>query len=419
MQGVRSTRGCISCRRRKKGCDFQKPACGRCQRLHISCRYEDRQYTFVAESRRSPGSSSPPSGPTTPLQRAGPAYPSPSPLTATDLDFQVDAAFWSVYLPREDAMLDGSIDSVRAAPWIPTVRALAQVDNNVRTAISAIAYAGLGWWRGDASLVQHGLRLYIQAIRETNRILRDPAEAMSDASLALCRTLSLYEMFRRGLGAPDTGASQATDWRSHAEGTFHLVQLRGVEKHTSGVGFQLYDGVRMTAVLQGLARRKPNTFTSLSWEFRTAKTLRDELFDSMSFVPDLMQQIDEFSAWNSETVSTEHPEQTVLQANELLQRGVLISTGLQEWEAHASTLCEAESSSDSIRMQDEMDPEFYERTPHLLDVCMSHGYGFFFLCTQYWVSASTSKRFMGASHSEASLYQAQSCVSGINSFRAH
>jgi hypothetical protein len=363
---------------------------------------------FVSEALWSPGRSPTQSESTTFLLPAVLAHPLQSPLMATDIDIQVDAAFWSVYLPREDPMLDGSIDDVQAAPWIPTVRALAEVDSNVRTAISAVAYAGLGWWREDASLVQQGLRLYAQAIREANRMLQEPADALSDAALALCRTLSLFEMFRRGPGAPDTGSSQATDWRSHAEGTFRLVQLRGLEKHTSGNGFKLYDGVRMTAIIHGIARRQPNTFTSLSWDLLNPKTLRDELFDSMSVVPNLLQQIDKFSAWNSYTANMENREQNILQGNELLRRAVSVCMSLQAWELRASRLCDEASPSAGINLRDE-NLNVSDEALHLFDVCKSHGYGFFFLCNQHWVCTSMGRGLARRSR-DADPRQAYVCV---------
>ena len=339
---------------------------------------------FVSDARPSPGHSPADNEPTTPTQSGVVARLSPSPLTATDIDIQVDAAFWSVYLPIEDPMLDGSIYNVEAAPWIPTVRALADVDINVRTAVGAVGYAGLGWWRQDASLVQHGLRLYAQAIRETNRMLRDPATALSDEALALCRTLSLFEMFRRGPGASDTGSTQATDWRSHAEGTFRLLQLRGPGKHTSGTGFKLYDGVRMTAIIHGISRRQPNTFTNLSWDLLNPKTLRDELFDSMSIVPNLLQHIDQFSAWNSETAKEANREQKFLQGDELLQQGLIICTGLRAWELRASRLCEEAGQSMGFDQQHQH-VNVPDECSRLFDVCKSHGYGFFFICNQHWV----------------------------------
>jgi hypothetical protein len=88
-----------------------------------------------------------------------------------------------------------------------------------------------------------------------NKALADPVMAQSDLMLACCRVLSLYELFRR---VPTAGpvpisekerGSQAADWRNHVQGTCRLLQLRGRQKHVDAVGSQLYDGVRLAAVM--------------------------------------------------------------------------------------------------------------------------------------------------------------------------
>lgn len=357
----------MNCRRRKKGCDFRKPICGRCHRLGIKCAYELRQFTFVNET-------GPSYGPTFPANDSlsGPVVSSPrsalqNSLLATNLDLQVDAGFWSVYLPHEDPALNGSIDGVRAASWLPTVRALAEESSAVRTSIQAIAYTGFGWAREDSALVQHGLRLYTEALRATNQMLQDHELALSDPALACCRTLSLFEMFRRGPGIPEIGQNQNMAWRGHAEGTFRLVQLRGPSSHVSENGYNLYDGVRMTGIIHGIARRQPNGFTSLSWDLPRRKNLRDDLFDSMSRVPSLLQQIDILNAQSS---GINIDQQIVKDGEVVLTQTLSVCSFLKDWEVRALELCNRQKGA--------------KHEEQLIDVCYSHGYAFFFLCAQYW-----------------------------------
>lgn len=304
-------------------------------------------------------------------------------LMASDVNMQVEAGFWSVYLPHEDPMLDGSIDGVRAAPWLPTVRALAEEYSNVRVTVRAVAYAGLGWMREDQSLVQHGLRLYAQALRETNDMLQNPAHALSDAVLAAWRTLSLFEMFRRGPGAPETGQTQATDWRSHAEGTFRLVQLRGPERHISEHGLNLYDGVRMTGVIHGIASRRSNGFTGLSWTLPGPKSLRDKLFDSMNALPQMFQQLDEFSARCDQDSANRDQDGMIYHGKDLLEQCLAVCEFLYTWEMQALKFCYDKSICSESSLQAETMGTL-QGSWNLADVCLSHGFGFFFLCAQYW-----------------------------------
>ena len=305
-----------------------------------------------------------------------------SSLKASDVDMQVEAGFWRVYLPHEDRMLDGSIDGIRAAPWLPTVRALAEEFSNVRVTVRAVAYAGLGWMREDQSLVQHGLRLYAQALRETNDMLQNPEYAPSDAVLAACRTLSLFEMFRRVPVAPETGQSQATDWRSHAEGTFRLVQLRGPERHVSEHGLNLYDGVRMTGVIHGIASRGSNGFTGLSLTLPGPNSLRYKLFDSMNALPQMFQELDEFKAPCNKNSANRDQDEMIYHGKDLLEHCLAVCEFLYTWEMQALELCYDKSIRSRPTPQEE-NMSALQGSWDLADVCLSHGFGFFFLCAQY------------------------------------
>lgn len=100
MQGVRTTRGCLGCRKRKKACDFGKPTCERCRRLNISCRYEDRQFIFVSEIERSANRTPPQRSTCTAKPSTALTGLSQDSLLNTDIELQADAAFWNLYLPQ-------------------------------------------------------------------------------------------------------------------------------------------------------------------------------------------------------------------------------------------------------------------------------------------------------------------------------
>ena len=287
LQGVRTTRGCMGCRRRKKACDFAKPTCDRCRRLNITCRYEERQYIFVSEGGsleisstedRHASSTVGPASLTGSLQNS---------LLLSEVELQADAGFWSIYAPQDSPTISSGAVGDRSTSWIATVRALAESDPHLRTAVRALAFTGLGWMRNEPPLVQHGLHLYARALRATNTLLRDPVAMQSDNVLACCRVLSVYEMFRRTATAPSTGDNQVIDWQRQIDGVCRLVQLRGPERHISGHGRSLFDATRYTAVIYGIASRQSNRFISSAWVLPREKSLRDELFDIVSMVSGL------------------------------------------------------------------------------------------------------------------------------------
>jgi len=380
MQGVRTTRGCVGCRRRKKGCDLRKPICGRCSGLNITCHYEDQRLIFVDDGPTARSRVT--AGPAAPSATAPPSIPmsvSQGALTRTNTQLQVDAGFWSIYLTKEDPSLDGSIDGITSAPWIPTVRSLAETDSHLRKTLSALEFAGLGWVRDDRSLVQHSLRLYTDALKETNRALQNVATAQRDATLACCRLLGLFEMLQRSSPRVRTDRTQVTDWQSHVDGTCRLIQLRGRDKHTSGHGLNLYDSIRITSIIHGIARRRPNAFTCLSWDLARPRTLKDELFDLMSTVPNLFQSIDRVNAHISGGDTGEaDTEDFCLACVELLQRCLSTVDHLRAWEARALSLCRRDVPSPGS------DAGALDESNTLADVCLYHGEGFFFVCTQYW-----------------------------------
>ena len=249
--------------------------------------------------------------------------------------------------------------------------------------MNALAFAGLGWMQNDYSLVQRGLRLYTKALQQTNRVLQDPhsSAAQSDAVLASCRILSLFEMYRR-LPSATTARAQTVDWQSHIDGSCRLIQLRGLAKHSTEHGIKLYDAIRLTAIIHGIAKRRPNAFINLSWDIYKyrRKTLRDELFEIMSTIPDLYQRFDAVGARTKSELNLLELRRNVAPAVELLQDLLVVAGRLQIWEARAIQLCQRKQSSSPVKVEKGKPGET------LMDFCTLFGDGFFATCANYWAS---------------------------------
>jgi hypothetical protein len=393
MQGARTVHGCLGCKRRKKGCDLRKPSCGRCQRLGITCEYGERKWTFVsANATPSSQHGSQPPG----LQVVGPhtlTSTSQKSLARTEVELQTDVAFWKFCLPEVHSYLDGSIGGVISAAWIPTVRILAETDMPLRMAIQACAFECIGWVRHDLVFVEHGLRLYGNAIKETNAALHDPERVLGDAVLACCRVLSLFEMFRRNPSGTPVGRDQLIDWRSHVDGTCRLVQLRGPSRHASGSGLHLYDAVRVTAMIRGLMRREPNAFTELSWDVPGRKTLKDDLFEMARPIPGLLQQIDHLGDSLTASQGCFATQLLLHRSKEVIGTCSSIGIDLRRWKDRAIQLCRQQEAANTSSSGDR------EETPGLtlIEICQRHGDGFFVVCAQYWAISlmlySSMRRF--------------------------
>ena len=307
-------------------------------------------------------------------------------LARTDSSLIVDEHFWTNYLPQEDPALDGSIGGILSAPWIPSVRQLAETDRDVRNALQACALAGLGWMNNDRTLVVRAAWFYAQALKQTNIALQDSVAALDDSVLACCRLLVLFEMLQRISSEPtaiDPRRNQIADWRMHVEGTCRLVELRGRERHLSSLGVDLYDGVRLPAVIQGLSKREPNAFTQLDWKLPSLN-MRDRLYQLINPVPQLLQDFDSFHEHDppfDDVMTSQH----IAHGTTLLRRALSVCYDLQAWESEALRLCYEKKPFSGMGTDALSLVPGYSGEPHTLyDVCRLHGHGFFSTCTQYW-----------------------------------
>ena len=117
------------------------------------------------------------------------------------------ANFWDQFLPKDGAR---EIGGVYAGLWVKTVRDLAAFDEITDLSLTACAVSALGCSNADYALLQSGTGFYAKALRATNKALQDPVRAQSDAVLASCKLLSLYENFRVDISG---GVStQGHDW---------------------------------------------------------------------------------------------------------------------------------------------------------------------------------------------------------------
>ena len=336
----------------------------------MTCSYEEREWTFINQAEGSPSTVALPSVASGASQRS---------LARTDTALQTDAQFWQMYLPHEEPALDGSVGGVLSAPWIPTVRAIAVV----KSALQACAFAGLGWMQNDSSMLQHATGLYVQALKTTNQALQDPVQVQRDEVLACCGLLSLFELFCRSSGSAATGPNQLSDWRRHVDGTCRIVRLRGPERHMTGHGLQLYDGVRMTAIINGLATRKPNSFTTLRWNM-PKWNLRDELFDLASDIPSLLEQIDDIGTELDTSEVLRDADDALCRIQALIETCLVMCNALRAWETKALNLCLGRQFAYRYGSHD-VDRRGFSP----FNVCMRHGDGFFFICTQYWAMCIT------------------------------
>ena len=360
MVGVARSQGCRTCRRKKKGCDLKRPSCSQCQRLGITCAYDEKKYTFVAHEDAA-------------------SIIVPKSIARTTLEVGIDQAFWTQYLPQEKSVkVPGFGAGATTSSWVPTLRYLAAQDSTTRLALNATALMTLGRLNDDEHLVQQGTRLYAQALHDTNRVLQHPTAYQRNSVLASSRFLALFEIFRGNICGPVS--SQSGDWQAHIEGTCRILELRGPEKAVDPTGHQMYVDARTTSILSGITLKRPVSFAGQGWSTVPWQTvprdIRDELLDALLDIPKLLQTQEAIYTRLDNTLDVE----TLLQQGQyVLHQCVRSAHNLRAWEQRALLLC--------IMHQTSQETTGIDEHTTLADICMDYGYGFFDLISQYWFAS--------------------------------
>jgi hypothetical protein len=100
-------------------------------------------------------------------------------------------------------------------------------------------------WRGreddNPAMIDASRQLYLRALQETQKALSSPEAACTDATLASCNALGLYE----ALECPD-GTELGYRW--HRSACCRLLQLRGPAAHRTGFAHVLFLAIRTFGV---------------------------------------------------------------------------------------------------------------------------------------------------------------------------
>ena len=101
--------------------------------------------------------------------------------------------------------------------------------------ISTMAFcmASLGRRNDDLVMLKDSLGLYVQGLHEVQRALWDPQLIYRDETLAACMALAIYEQF-------ECPAANRRAHASHHDGIAKLIELRGAEAHSYGLGHQIF-----------------------------------------------------------------------------------------------------------------------------------------------------------------------------------
>ncbi|KAF9880416.1 C6 zinc finger domain protein [Colletotrichum karsti] len=284
------SKGCNTCRKRKKGCDLQRPSCGQCLKAGIKCAGYERKRIFVIVS---PDKSSK-SGVYIPAATSIIQAPS---LSRTAYEEKILDMFWDGYMPEAPLCSTGSpIVRFSHSDWATTVQGLYRTDPALRQGLLAISLGTVGRRDRKQWMIDDGLKFYCQALGELNSGLRHPTRWRSDALLVASRILGLYELLYGADDRERRGISQAQSWEGHAMGEMALMVQRAPENHLYGDAHQLFCSGRVHLAISHIKQRRRCPLSHPIWKTVPwsviPKSSKDALVDVFVDIPGLLEDLD-------------------------------------------------------------------------------------------------------------------------------
>lgn len=293
-------------------CGLQRPQCAQCVHSNRVCTGYQRRTVFIVNQEHDLHRSS------SKAARDGSNYDSPVSCDKRQIDTdQVIAPAWkkikrvktvSLIPAYRDQLLDtfirgyvplGQFEEADRRSWLHELAMVAEKPPVLVTSMLCMSMSWLGKAQGDESLRHTALSLYTKGLKELQQSLWDPQQMYSDATLAACLLLGIYELYacpggdRRG-------------YISHCSGCERLVQLRGPEAHREGLGHALFLAFRVQGICTALEVQRPTflaekTWIEVPWQSpakgkpAASKTIADRIWDNIALAPGIFSITNKFN----------------------------------------------------------------------------------------------------------------------------
>ncbi|KAM3425184.1 hypothetical protein BST61_g7143 [Cercospora zeina] len=288
--------GCENCRKAKKRCDLEQPACTRCIKLKKTCggyrdvsqlQIQDESQSVILKANRQK-----PRTPTTPEPAAlfrtkhdhGIASPGPSVVTTPPNEewcpkdaclplLHHDATSPAVVVfdatePEEGVAPRGYFPTFTMKPspgdlgttyffsqftaesghwpFLRNYEKRASLNPVLDYAIKACGLAALNNVHGIDMGRSYSLKLYAQALGMLNTALRDARQSKTDDSLIAVSMLGYFE------NITCDSRQSIESWKAHIRGATQLLRLRGRDQFLSPVGRMLFRETRQQVLISAL-----------------------------------------------------------------------------------------------------------------------------------------------------------------------
>ncbi|EHK24492.1 uncharacterized protein TRIVIDRAFT_31465 [Trichoderma virens Gv29-8] len=310
------SRGCITCRKRKKGCDRRTPACDRCVRAQLSCEGYETDMIWLNSTASTAYAKK---------RQSGSHVILPDSFARSAREQLYFGLFWSIMIPDGPHFSPESSD-LSSVGWTRFIGDLYNTETALRYATVATATSILGRINNDEQLRLKGLQVYNWTVQEMIKAVKQPSRARSDSLVVAARVMALYELFFGPDGDPGVAG-----WQRHSEGQLAMFLARGPESFISGASHQLFVDSRINIIRLAIRQRCSSPFSSDDWKTIpwtiTEKSTKDKLIDIMSRIPDILAQVDLLSEVGTQNSADEIREKILQQCGE-------VEVALAGWRVH-------------------------------------------------------------------------------------
>ncbi|KAL4927852.1 Zn(II)2Cys6 transcription factor domain-containing protein [Aspergillus undulatus] len=264
------SKACVTCLKRKKRCDLEKPFCGTCRKARVEYGGYTTSMQLVKEER----------------SNSAPDVALPPALVRSAYQARYMDLFWQMYLPNGQA-LSIEVTQVALGGWIDAIHDLQNHETVLKKALVAMSVSAVGRQENNKFLKEEGRRLYTNSLQSLSATLQDPKRATSDSIWTAIRLASFWESM---FGQNDGEVKQVRSWQAHNAGEIALISTRSPYMFISGHVHGLFADSRSNLLFR---QTLTDEFNGLQQELVTWQLLHAPDFELYEAAPKklLSQQI--------------------------------------------------------------------------------------------------------------------------------
>ncbi|KAK4442809.1 Sterigmatocystin biosynthesis regulatory protein [Podospora aff. communis PSN243] len=300
------SKACLTCRKRRKGCDLKRPTCMQCSKAGLKCGGYDPPRVFVVSTPESryPGYSlkatASPQTPSALWDRIQQNQLSSEEthlrlLSRPEEERRCINLFWEAYFPSGRPIRKSEVRSYTCS-WTETAQKLYRDEQCLRHALWANSLLLLGCrhgtdWMGKEAFIWYGKALAVL------RVSLSRSKGVEDASVATIKLLGMFETFSRQQKLKEpSDDTESPNWQQHIAGELALFMTRTPLAYVEGDAHYVFADERAEMALSSILRRKRLALSAPEWKSvpwqRIHKDMKDILIDILVEIPGLVEDLD-------------------------------------------------------------------------------------------------------------------------------